>query len=165
MQTGLSSVLSLLFENNLAHFNRKNDFQYSSAFNCSKTLTNRITVRQMDFHHVNPTSKSYFPYEEWMKMCVCGWIFPLAICFSETAACFNGNSIPQTGSIHPFSLSAYSHFIGSTLQTVPPECSLPKVETHSLTIMFIFLAETISYFPPQRMDLMEQPLSCHPKVC
>lgn len=51
----------------------------------------------------------------------------------------------------------------STLKTVPPECNRPKVKTHSLTIMFIFLVETTSY-PLQRMGLMEQPLSCHPKL-
>lgn len=55
-----------------------------------------------------------------------------------------------------------------TLQTAHLRQSLSSAvdqrSKHTLTIMFIFLAETISYFP-QRMGLMEQPLSCHPKVC
>ncbi len=54
---------------------------------------------------------------------------------------------PKLGGIHLFSLFIYSHFPDSTLKTVPPECSRPEVKTHSLTIMFMFLAETISYFP------------------
>lgn len=55
--------------------------------------------------------------------------------------------LPKVGSMHPFPFGVYSHFQDSTLRTFPLECSQPAVKHTHPPSCYIFLAETVSYFP------------------